>query len=70
MNWIIARGLLIPFLGTSLGSALVFFMKRELSTRLQNSLSGFASAVLETFAGDNEVLVALAMNHHLFWLSI
>ena len=46
MNWIIARGLLIPFLGTSLGSALVFFMKRELSTRLQNSLSGFAAGVM------------------------
>ena len=46
MNWIIARGLLIPFLGTALGSALVFFMKRELSTRLQNSLSGFAAGVM------------------------
>ena len=46
MNWIIARGLLIPFLGTALGSALVFFMKRELSTRLQNMLSGFAAGVM------------------------
>ena len=46
MNFIIARGLLIPFLGTALGSALVFFMKRELSIRLQNSLSGFAAGVM------------------------
>ena len=42
MNWIIAKGLLIPFLGTSLGSALVFFMKKELDNRIQKMLSGFA----------------------------
>ena len=46
MNWIIAKGLLIPFLGTSLGAALVFFMKKELSIRLQNMLSGFAAGVM------------------------
>ena len=46
MNFIIARGLLIPFLGTALGSALVFFMRRELSIRLQNMLSGFAAGVM------------------------
>ena len=46
MNWIIVRGLLIPFLGTSLGAALVFFMKRELDVKLQNMLSGFAAGVM------------------------
>ena len=46
MNWIIARGLLIPFLGTSLGAALVFFMKKELDTKLQNMLSGFAAGAM------------------------
>ena len=46
MNWIIAKGLLIPFLGTSLGAALVFFMKKELDTKLQNMLSGFAAGVM------------------------
>ena len=46
MNWIIARGLLIPFLGTSLGAALVFFMKKELDIKLQNMLSGFAAGVM------------------------
>ncbi len=46
MNWIIAKGLLIPFLGTSLGSALVFFMKKELDVKLQNVLSGFAAGVM------------------------
>ena len=46
MNYIIAKGLLIPFLGTALGAALVFFMKKELDIRLQNMLSGFAAGVM------------------------
>lgn len=46
MNYIIAKGLIIPFLGTSLGSALVFFMKRELDQRVQKILSGFAAGVM------------------------
>ena len=46
MNWIIARGLLIPFLGTALGSALVFFMTKELDARIQKMLSGFAAGVM------------------------
>ena len=39
-------GLLIPLLGTMLGSAFVFFMKEEMSDRLQKSLLGFASGVM------------------------
>ena len=39
-------GLLIPLLGTMLGSAFVFFMRGEMSARLQKSLLGFASAVM------------------------
>ena len=36
-------GILIPFLGTSLGAACVFFMKKSLSDRVQRSLTGFAA---------------------------
>lgn len=39
-------GLLIPLLGTMLGSAFVFFMKDEMSPRLQKTLLGFASGVM------------------------
>ena len=46
MNWIIAKGLLIPFLGTALGSAMVIFMKRDLNTTVQKMLSGFAAGVM------------------------
>ena len=42
----IAIGLLIPLIGTMLGSASVFFMKKEMSQRLQKSLLGFASGVM------------------------
>ena len=42
----ITIGLLIPLLGTMLGSAFVFFMKKDMSPRLQKSLLGFASGVM------------------------
>ena len=42
----LAIGLLIPLLGTMCGSAFVFFMKDEMSPRLQKTLLGFASGVM------------------------
>ena len=39
-------GILIPFLGTSLGAACVFFMKKSLNDRVQRSLTGFAAGVM------------------------
>ena len=36
-------GIMIPFLGTCLGSASVFFMKNELKPLVQKGLLGFAS---------------------------
>ena len=39
-------GILIPFLGTSLGAACVFFMKRALSDRVRRALTGFAAGVM------------------------
>ena len=46
MTTTIIIGLLIPLLGTMLGSAFVFMMKNEMSARLQKSLLGFASGVM------------------------
>ena len=45
MNPIII-GILLPLLGTMLGSAFVFFMKKEIPDRLQKTLLGFASGVM------------------------
>lgn len=42
----IVIGLIIPLLGTMLGSAFVFLMKGEMSLRLQKTLLGFASGVM------------------------
>ena len=39
-------GILIPFLGTSLGAACVFFMKKTLNDSVQRSLTGFAAGVM------------------------
>ena len=44
MNAVI--GIAIPFLGTSLGAACVFFMKRALGDLVQRSLAGFAAGVM------------------------
>lgn len=41
-----AIGLLIPFLGTSLGSAMVFLMKNDMKPKVQKALLGFASGVM------------------------
>ena len=39
-------GIMIPFLGTTLGAACVFFMKRSMSETVQKILSGFAAGVM------------------------
>ncbi|MBO5575600.1 MAG: ZIP family metal transporter [Ruminococcus sp.] len=45
--WIkVAQGILIPFLGTSLGAACVFFMRGKMSERLSKALTGFASGIM------------------------
>ncbi len=39
-------GVLIPFLGTSLGAACVFFLKKSLGDLIQRALTGFAAGVM------------------------
>ena len=46
MQHAVWQGLLIPFLGTALGAACVFFMQKELSTNVQRALTGFAGGVM------------------------
>ena len=43
MNTQVLIGIMIPFAGTALGSACVFFMRKELSSGVQRALTGFAS---------------------------
>ena len=42
----VLTALLIPFLGTALGSAFVFFMRKDMPQPLQKLLLGFASGVM------------------------
>lgn len=39
-------GLLIPFLGTTLGAAMVFLMKNKMNKKVEKLLLGFASGVM------------------------
>ena len=39
-------GIMIPFLGTTLGAACVFFMKKSLGDLVKRSLAGFAAGVM------------------------
>lgn len=39
-------GILIPFIGTSLGSSFVFFMRKNMKDNVQKLIVGFASGVM------------------------
>ena len=42
----ISIGIFIPFIGTCLGAAMVFFMKNKINNKLEKILLGFASGVM------------------------
>ena len=46
MDTTVLMGLLIPFAGTSLGAACVFFMRDTMNKTLQKALTGFAAGVM------------------------
>ena len=57
----VLTALLIPFLGTALGSAFVFFMKREMPALLQKVLLGFASGVMVAASVWSLIIPAIEM---------
>ena len=46
MNIQIIEGILIPFLGTALGAAMVFLLKKQIADSIQKALTGFAAGVI------------------------
>lgn len=52
----------IPFLGTTLGAAMVFFMRREMNQKLEKLLLGFASGVMIAAAVWSLLLPAIEMS--------
>ena len=39
-------GIMIPFVGTTLGAACVFLLRKEMNQKVQKALLGFASGVM------------------------
>ena len=64
-----ALGLLIPFVGTSAGSACVFFMKDKLGDKVQRGLTGFASGVMVAASIWSLIIPAIEQSKHLGDLS-
>ncbi len=46
MSFEVIYNILIPFLGTSLGAACVYFMRDRMSEKLQKGLTGFAAGIM------------------------
>ena len=42
----VAFGIMIPFLGTVIGAACVFFLRREMNPGIRSALSGFAGGIM------------------------
>jgi len=45
-HWDVFWGVVIPFIGTSAGAALVFLMKKELGSKVERILTGFAAGIM------------------------
>lgn len=68
-NMNIALGILIPFIGTSLGAAMVFILKDQISEKLQKVLTGFAAGVMVAASFWSLLLPALESSEYLGKLS-
>ena len=69
MNIVI--GIMIPFIGTSLGALLVFFMKNKIKKEIERFLLGFASGVMIAASVWSLLIPAIEMektNNHIAWI--
>jgi len=68
MTFDVFLGIALPLLGTALGAACVFFMKRSLGLGLQSALSGFAAGVMVAASIWSLLLPAIEASAHMgFW---
>lgn len=58
-------GIMLPFFGTTLGAACVFFMKEKMNMNVQKVLSGFAAGVMTAAAVWSLLLPAIDMSEHM-----
>ena len=61
MSFAVLQGVLLPFLGTTLGAACVLFMKKRLNPLVQRGLTGFAAGVMVMVAASIWGLLIPAM---------
>lgn len=61
----LAVGLLLPFLGTTLGAACVFFMKGQMKPLVQKMLLGFASGVMVAASVWSLLILAMDMSEEM-----
>ena len=65
MNIQILSAVFLPFLGTAIGSAFVFFLKGQMNRTLQRSLTGFASGVMVAASVWSLIIPAMEQSEHL-----
>ena len=56
---------MLPFLGTCIGSAMVFFMKGGMNRSLQRALAGFAGGVMVAASVWSLIIPAINQSEHL-----
>ena len=59
------REIFVPFMGTMLGAACVFFVKMELNRTLQRALTGFAAGVMVSASVFSLLLPAIEQSAHM-----
>ncbi len=64
MNKAVIFGILIPFVGTALGSACVFLMKKAMSDFLHRALTGFAGGVMTAAAVWSLLIPAIELSEN------
>ncbi len=81
MSSVVLKSIFLPLLGTTLGSACVFFLKDGVSLRLQKALLGFASGVMVAASVWSLIIPSIDKSAHLgafsfmpaligFWIGI
>lgn len=65
MNPNVLIGISLPFIGTTLGSACVFLLKKEMNASLQKALLGFASGVMLAASVWSLLIPAMNMSAHM-----
>ncbi len=69
MSSVVFKGVFLPLLGTSIGSACVFFMKNTLSRALMRSLNGFAAGVMVAASVWSLIIPAIEQSSSLGYFS-